>query len=273
MTEPLSIEPELFQVYAAYLEEQMKCQLISVSALFVATIILIILCCWEETRKNRPVRVAMKPEADSKPVSTPLCERRLKFHPWLRWARLLPWVCPGLLAWSFKAPVAYCSELLEHRVPLGLDEFIPVPEDNPRTPEKIELGRQLFFDKRLSRDETISCASCHNPEHGFATGKRVAVGIDGRQGRRNAPTILNRAYGKSYFWDGRAKALEDQPLEAITNPNEMDLTLPELEKRLHEMNALPELNPVDEAQSYCASFEEVFGEKPSAQNAANAIAT
>lgn len=147
------------------------------------------------------------------------------------------------------------------RVPLGLDEYIPIPEDNPITPEKIELGKQLFFDKRLSRDGTIACASCHLPEKAFAGETKVAVGIRGQQGNRNAPSIMNRAYGKSHFWDGRAASLEEQALEPIQNPKEMDLTLGELENRLASTN------------EYRKKFEEVFGEKPAAQNTAKALAT
>jgi cytochrome c peroxidase len=148
------------------------------------------------------------------------------------------------------------------KVPLGLDEFIPIPEDNPRTPEKVELGRQLFFDKQLSRDGTIACATCHRPERALTDGKPVAAGIGNRQGRRNTPSLFNRAYGgKAFFWDGRVKSLEDQPLTAITNRNEMDLTLPELEIRL------------DHNRDYSTAFGAVFGERPNARDVAKALAT
>ncbi len=146
-------------------------------------------------------------------------------------------------------------------MPLGLDEYIPVPEDNPITAEKIELGRQLFFDKRLSRDNAIACASCHIPERAFTNENRVAVGIQGRRGVRNVPTIVNRAYGKFHFLDGRAKSLEEQALEPIQNPKEMDMTIRELEERLNSMEA------------YREKFADVFGGKPTAQNIARALAT
>ena len=84
-------------------------------------------------------------------------------------------------------------------IPLGLDLYLPVPEDNPLTAEKIELGRQLFFDRRLSRDGSLSCASCHQPGRAFADGRAIAVGVDGRQGRRNAPALINRGYGRAFF--------------------------------------------------------------------------
>ena len=84
-------------------------------------------------------------------------------------------------------------------IPLGLDLYLPVPEDNPLTAEKIELGRRLFFDRRLSRDGSLACAGCHDPAKGFTDGKAVSVGVFGRRGRRNAPALINRAYGRSFF--------------------------------------------------------------------------
>jgi cytochrome c peroxidase len=110
-------------------------------------------------------------------------------------------------------------------IPLGLDLYMPVPEGNPLTAEKIELGRRLFFDRRLSRDETISCASCHDPERAFSDGRPLAVGVAGRIGKRNSPALINRGYGRAFFWDGRVTSLEDQVLKPIEDPNEMDLLL------------------------------------------------
>ncbi len=94
------------------------------------------------------------------------------------------------------------------RTPLGLDLYRPVPHDNPLTPEKIALGRQLFHERRLSRDGSSSCASCHEPRRAFTDGHAVAHGVGGALGTRNAPTLLNRAWGASFFWDGRAATLE-----------------------------------------------------------------
>src|SRR5262245_6472139 len=102
------------------------------------------------------------------------------------------WLLTALL---LSATTAHGAETQSACVPLGLDEFIPVPEDNPRAAAKIELGRQLFFDKRLSRDGTVSCATCHVPEKAFANNQRAAIGIKGRTGQRNVPAISNRAYG------------------------------------------------------------------------------
>jgi len=117
-------------------------------------------------------------------------------------------------------------------IPLGLDAYRPIPEDNPLTPAKIALGRKLFFDRRLSRDQSLSCSTCHQPRRSFTDGRPVAVGIEGRTGARNVPTLINRVYGKSHFLDGRAESLERQAIEPIQNPKEMDMTLEEVVARL-----------------------------------------
>jgi len=108
-------------------------------------------------------------------------------------------------------------------IPLGLDLYMPVPEDNPLTAERVALGRRLFHDPRLSRDGTIACTTCHDPARAFADGRSVAVGVSRRQGRRNVPTLVNRAWGRLFFWDGRVRTLEEQVLRPIEDPNEMDL--------------------------------------------------
>jgi len=77
-----------------------------------------------------------------------------------------------------------------------------IPADNPQTPEKIALGMRLFFDGRLSADGTVACATCHDPSRAFTDGRSVSIGIKGRAGQRNAPTILNALYNKTQFWDG-----------------------------------------------------------------------
>jgi cytochrome c peroxidase len=117
--------------------------------------------------------------------------------------------------------------------PLGLDLFMPVPEGNSLVMEKVALGRGLFFDKSLSRDRSLSCSSCHDPERAFSDGRTVARGIGGATGPRNSPAILNRGYGSSFFWDGRAATLEQQVLEPILNPKELGLAdLKQLEVRV-----------------------------------------
>ncbi len=118
------------------------------------------------------------------------------------------------------------------RIPAGLDAYLPVPENNPITKESVQLGRTLFFDKRLSRDGSISCATCHDPKLAFTDSRKVAVGVDGRTGDRRVPRIVNRAYGKTFFWDGRAATLEEQVVLPIVNPKEMDLGLSEAAARV-----------------------------------------
>ena len=122
--------------------------------------------------------------------------------------------------------------LLAIVIPLGLDLFLPAPEDNPLTTERIELGRRLFSDRRLSRDGSIACVSCHDPERAFSDGRAVAEGVLGRKGRRNSPALINRGYGRSFFWDGRIATLEEQVLKPIEDPNEMDLSLAEAAARV-----------------------------------------
>ena len=116
--------------------------------------------------------------------------------------------------------------------PLGLDAYMPIPDDNPLTTEKVALGRKLFFDKRLSRDQSVACASCHDAKQAFTDRRSVPEGVFGRHGTRNAPTLVNRGYGSSQFWDGRSPSLEQQVLKPIQDPNEMDMTLADVTTRL-----------------------------------------
>ena len=109
--------------------------------------------------------------------------------------------------------------------PLGLDVYMPIPEDNLLTPEKVALGRRLFSDTILSRDRRLACVTCHDPERAFTDGRPVSVGVFGRKGTRNVPTLVNRTYGASFFWDGRITTLEEQVLQPIQDPKEMDITV------------------------------------------------
>jgi cytochrome c peroxidase len=118
-------------------------------------------------------------------------------------------------------------------IPLGLDLYLPAPESNPLTAENIELGRRLFFDRRLSRDGSVSCATCHIPNRAFSSPLAVSVGVGDRRGTRNVPALINRGYGRAFFWDGRTSSLEEQVLKPIQDPNEMDLTLEEASARVH----------------------------------------
>ena len=105
--------------------------------------------------------------------------------------------------------------------PFGLPP-IPVPADNPITAEKVRLGRKLFFDRRLSANNTVSCAMCHIAEQGFSQNElRLPVGIEGKSVRRNAPTIYNTAYVDRLFHDGREVSLENQVWAPLLADNEM----------------------------------------------------
>lgn len=103
--------------------------------------------------------------------------------------------------------------------------------------ELATLGRQLFFDKRLSADDSLSCATCHRPDRAFTDGQAKSLGIAQRQGEYNAPTVLNRAKAKRHFWDGRATSLEEQALGPLLNPKEMGNTREALEAKLNRMAA------------------------------------
>lgn len=99
----------------------------------------------------------------------------------------------------------------------------PIPlEDTKLNPQKIELGKKLFFDTRLSKNNTISCATCHDIQNGGDDGEKVAIGINNLKGFFNTPTVLNSRYNFSQFWDGRAETLEKQVLGPIHNPIEMN---------------------------------------------------
>jgi len=145
------------------------------------------------------------------------------------------------------------------KVPLGLPAIVS-PKDNPLTPEKVELGKQLYFDNRLSRDMTISCASCHDPAKGYSNGAAVAEGFGGAKGGRNAPTVINSAYQTFQFWDGRAGSLEEQALGPLQNPIEMNMTLDLALSRLKGI------------KGYRDQFQKVFGTEVNEEGVAKAIA-
>jgi len=116
---------------------------------------------------------------------------------------------------------AVVSNEYKFKLPLGLEESaMVIPSDNPMTTQKVELGRILFFDKRLSNDNTIACASCHLMQHGFTDGQPVSTGIRGQKGGRSAPASFNRVFSSAQFWDGRAPTLEAQSVGPFTNPIE-----------------------------------------------------
>ena len=136
-----------------------------------------------------------------------------------------------------------------------------IPADNPQTPGKIALGKRLFFDSRLSVDGTVACASCHDPRRAFTDGRPASVGVEGRSGQRNAPTVLNALYQKTQFWDGRVATLEQQAALPIVNPVEMGQ--PSLDAAVASIAAVPE---------YRQAFQDVFGHPPSGPDLLRAIA-
>ena len=106
------------------------------------------------------------------------------------------------------------SQDYQLQIPLGLKRM-RIPRDNSLSHNKIELGKQLYFDGRLSRDNTVSCSSCHDPQKGWSNGARFATGIGGQVGGRSAPTIINAGYSYYQFWDGRALHVEGQALGPV----------------------------------------------------------
>lgn len=109
---------------------------------------------------------------------------------------------------------------------------MPIPADNPMTVEGVYLGRKLFYEKQLSLDNSISCASCHSPQKGFSDDKKFSIGVNGTVGRRQSMAIVNLGWQQFFFWDGRAKTLEQQILEPVPDPVEMHLQWKEAQKRL-----------------------------------------
>jgi cytochrome c peroxidase len=115
------------------------------------------------------------------------------------------------------------GRIVEIKPPLGLPP-VPIPPDNPPTAETIALGRQLFYDTRLSADNTQACSSCHDPNRWFEDNHSLSKGVTGKMGERNAPTVINATYLPLQFWDGRAASLEEQAGAPIANPVEMNQT-------------------------------------------------
>lgn len=140
----------------------------------------------------------------------------------------------------------------------------PVPADNPMTAGKIELGKQLYFDPRLSLDGTVSCNSCHNVMSSGTDNRSVSVGVGGLKGGRSAPTVWNSAFLSTQFWDGRAASLEDQAKGPILAHVEM--AMPSADEAVKRIKSIP---------GYVQSFKAVFGEENAVtyDNIAKAIAT
>jgi cytochrome c peroxidase len=136
----------------------------------------------------------------------------------------------------------------------------PEPKDNPTTDAKVELGRRLYYDPRLSGNGAISCATCHNPALGFADGLPKGVGFNGVILGRGSPSVLNAAYYDTQFWDGRAASLEEQAKGPIQAEKEMNHAS---EKALAKIRSIP---------GYVAMFQQAFGGEPTFDRIAMAIA-
>jgi cytochrome c peroxidase len=176
------------------------------------------------------------------------------------WTRILTACFP---AGALAALAVVSSTLAQNsgqREMAPLPAVAPSPAGNPATPEKIALGKQLFFDPRLSGDNQMSCATCHMPEKAFTDGLPKAKGADGKELPRNTPTLVNVGFYENYFWDGRAESLEDQALTPIQSADEMNQDLGELVK---ELSAVP---------GYAAQFQSAFGGSVTRKTIAQALA-
>ncbi|HVS10752.1 MAG TPA: cytochrome c peroxidase [Planctomycetota bacterium] len=172
----------------------------------------------------------------------------------------------ALLAAAFAlAPQGERPRLPEDRLPRPLHTEIPrgfpEPTDDGASPAQVDLGRRLFFDPLLSADRSVSCASCHDPEHGFASREALPPGALGRRAARNAPTLFNRGWGLHHMWDGRSDSLEAQVLLPIENELEMALPLDEALERLRSDGP------------YAQSFAKAFGAGPARESLAGALAS
>ncbi len=171
---------------------------------------------------------------------------------------------PAIIRCSLLAITVALSSLLsaqeEPAELMPLPKAVPAPEDNPTTPEKVELGKMLFFDPRLSGDNQMSCATCHIPDKAYGDGLALSPGAGGKPLKRNTQTCLNVGFFETYFWDGRASTLEEQALGPIESSDEMNQDLDELEAELAAIDG------------YVREFKRVFGSKPTRIGIAKALA-
>lgn len=176
---------------------------------------------------------------------------------------------PGVGLLTAEALDAWLKDPANHqalnvKLPAGLDAAaanIYIPENNPMTRAKIELGRQLYFDERLSSDNTISCASCHDPLQGYGAETAFGIGVRGQQGGRNSPISYNRILSKKQFWDGRAGSLEEQAVGPVANPIEMGNTHASC---VETLKGIP---------GYKKQFDAIFDDGVTIDNVGMAIAT
>ncbi|MFY9224399.1 MAG: cytochrome c peroxidase [Blastocatellia bacterium] len=150
-----------------------------------------------------------------------------------------------------KVAAAAPPQEFQAQIPFGLPADLwneLIPADNPMTPNKIALGEKLYFDKRLSIDQTVSCATCHDPATALADINAVGVGIQNKKGARNSPTVLNSMFNELQFWDGRALTLEEQAKLPLINPIEMGMP-----------DHAAVVKRVSEIAEYQKEFASVFG--------------
>jgi cytochrome c peroxidase len=170
---------------------------------------------------------------------------------------------PQNILWLAPRSELVKDEPLTATVPAGLQPLTSyVPASNPLTKGKVELGKQLYFDARVSLNGTVSCATCHNPARGWTDNLKTSTGIDGQVGGRNAPTVLNTVYGKTMFWDGRAPSLEGQSQGPPQNPIEMGKQ--SYQQIIERLRKIP---------GYSEQFKKVFGTDVTLDGFAKAIAS
>lgn len=185
----------------------------------------------------------------------------------LRWIASISVLC--LLAISAQADVksspvgAGSSHQFSEQLPLGLSpDSVHIPADNPLTQDKVDLGRLLFFDRRLSADDSVSCATCHAPEKAFADNVRVSTGLNGRQGTRNTPAVINRIGDSEQLRDGRAGTLEEQAKIPLISP--LELGMPDYEAVVEKVKGI---------SGYRVLFEKAFGGEVNIEDLAKALAS
>jgi cytochrome c peroxidase len=171
----------------------------------------------------------------------------------------MKWISTLAMAWLATATVASAEQGPWQALP----SVAPAPADNPTTPEKVTLGKMLYFDPRLSSTGTVSCFSCHNVMEGGDDNRPTSIGVHGQKGDRNAPTVWNAAFLSAQFWDGRAPTLEEQAKGPPANPIEMGMA--NLDAVVDRIRRIPGYRPY---------FEAAFGKGDviTIENAARAIA-
>ena len=163
---------------------------------------------------------------------------------------------------KWPTPTVDASVYAEGFEDIGTLGEVPFPKDNPYSKEKADLGKALFFDPRLSNSNQISCANCHDPEHNWGDGRRVPYGEDRQLGVRNSPSLMNIAYSKVMFWDGRANTLEEQAEFPIRDKREMNYHIDFATKKLAQIKGYKEL------------FKEAYGDsKVTNERIVKALAT